>query len=303
MVNNNNLHQQANEIKNDRTTSFETKEILIDTLKKDMNYQKDEQIKEEKRFKHKEKQDILAKLTTDGVDLQFVDRVRKSLYPGYDPSHKQYDIWLEKISEWAREEIKTMMQLQYDKMHPSNKPYTGDLERLQSWKGLKYREEAGTKIIDVPWFGELCSTVKSGTEYRDMDKDSKRSIDNLKHSDKFKAFASTIKNCEMMELSDTYKLMNLVAKQLGTTDTIDENYINTVFKKHKNKNLPLEHPFGRVLRALYMMTGEWFVIPISVDGKTVRSVDCLYDSVWVYGNFFGFNDVRPFAKIGGSAWS
>lgn len=92
MVNNNNLHQQANEMRNDRTTSFETKELLIDTLKKDMNYQKDEQIKEEKRLKHKEKQDILAKLTTDGVDLQFVDRVRKSLYPGYDPSHKQYDI-------------------------------------------------------------------------------------------------------------------------------------------------------------------------------------------------------------------
>jgi hypothetical protein len=30
------------------------------------------------------------------------------------------------------------------------------------------------------------------------------------------------------------------------------------------------------LRALYMMTGEWFVIPISVDGKTVRSVDCYH---------------------------
>jgi hypothetical protein len=119
--------------------------------------------------------------------------------------------------------------------------------------------------------------MKSGIEYRDMDdKNGKRSLDNLKHSDKFKAFALTIKNCEMMELSDTYKLMNLVAKQLGITDTIDENYINILFKKHKDENLPLENPFGRVLRALYMMTGECFVIPISVDGKTVRSVDCYH---------------------------
>lgn len=70
------------------------------------------------------------------------------------------------------------------------------------------------------------------------DKGGKRSIDNLKDSDKFKAFASTIQGCEMMQLSDTYKLMNLVAQQLGITDTIDENYINTVFKEYKNKNLP-----------------------------------------------------------------
>lgn len=133
-----------------------------------------------------------------------------------------------------------------------------------------------------------------------MDKNCKRSIDNLKHSDKFKAFASTIKNCEMMELSDTYKLMILVAKQLGITDTIDENYINTVFKKHKDANLPLEHPFGRILRALYMMIGEWFVIPISVDDNTVRSVDCNDYHALFCVNIDGSINVRPFAKIGGS---
>jgi hypothetical protein len=50
-----------------------------------------------------------------------------------------------------------------------------------------------------------------------------------------------------------------------------------------------------------MMTGECFVIPISVDGKTVRSVDCYHYYAWVYDSFLDVsNDVRPFAKIGGS---
>ena len=46
--------------------------------------------------------------------------------------------------------MSNMLQAQYDKMYDSNKPYTRDLEKLQGWKNLKYREEAGTKIIDVP---------------------------------------------------------------------------------------------------------------------------------------------------------
>lgn len=168
---------------------------------------------------------------------------------------------------------------------------------------MDYREEAGAKIIDIPWFGELCSTLKSDTEYRDMDKDGRRSINNLKGSDKFKAFVSTIKNCESMELSDTYKLMNLLAQQIGINDMIDENYINIVFKKHKNENLPLENSFGRVLRALYIVTSEWFVIPISVDDKTVRSLTCNKNSAWIF-DYIGDNfSVHSFAKIRDFTWS
>jgi hypothetical protein len=294
-VNKLSLEPKSNAIRNlnFELFSYETKEDMISTLKQNSNYVKNNDLKEEKIAKHKEKQDILTKLWSYGIDDSTINTIKKTLYPDYVD-----DIVSEK--EWSNEIIKTMLQASYDKMYDSNKPYLGDLEKLQVWKGLKYREEAGTKIIDVPWFGELCSTIKSGTEYRDMDKDGKRSINNLKDSDKFKTFASTIKNCEMMSLSDTYKLMNLVAKQLGITDTIDENYINTVFKKDKNENLPLENPFGRVLRALYMMTGEWFIIPISVDGKTVRSVDCDDSSAWIYDHSYDGGIVRPFAKIRGS---
>jgi hypothetical protein len=46
--------------------------------------------------------------------------------------------------------MSNILQAQYDKMDDSNKPYLRDLEKLQLWKGLKYREEAGKKIIDVP---------------------------------------------------------------------------------------------------------------------------------------------------------
>ncbi len=92
--------------------------------------------------------------------------------------------------------------------------------------------------------------------YIDMDdKNGKRSLENLKDSDKFKTFASTIQGCELMNLSDTYKLMNLVGKQLGITDTIDENYINTEGEKCTVDNLLPEHPFGRIMRALYVMLG------------------------------------------------
>jgi hypothetical protein len=91
MINKAPFHLEANEIRNDRTTSFETKNLLIDTLKKESGYQKDLELSDEKRSQHREKQDILTKLKTEGQSPEFVDRVRKSFYPEYDPSHKKYD--------------------------------------------------------------------------------------------------------------------------------------------------------------------------------------------------------------------
>ena len=201
---------------------------------------------------------------------------------------------------WASEKMKTMLQSQYDKMHSTNKPYEGDMEKIQAWKDLDYREEAGVKIISLPWFWEFSSTTKSGTEYRDMDKNGTRSISNLKDSKKFKAFADTINWCEMMELSDTYKLMNMVGQQLGITDTIDEHYINAQFDKYSNINLPQENSLWRILRALYMMTGDWFVIPISVKGNMVRSIVCSDSNAWICDISSGGSGARPFSKIGGS---
>lgn len=81
MVNKVLLHLEANEIRNDKFTSFETKEILIDTLKKESGYKKDLELSDEKRSQHREKQAILTKLKTEGQSPEFVDRVRKSFYP------------------------------------------------------------------------------------------------------------------------------------------------------------------------------------------------------------------------------
>jgi hypothetical protein len=55
------------------------------------------------------------------------------------------------------------------------------------------------------------------------------------------------------------------------------------------------------LRALYVITGDWFVIPISVSSdKVVRSVDCYDDGAWVFDSSGDGSFVRPFAEIGGS---
>lgn len=35
-------------------------------------------------------------------------------------------------------------------MADRDKPYPGDMEKIQSWEGLDYREEAGVKIISLP---------------------------------------------------------------------------------------------------------------------------------------------------------
>jgi len=99
MVNKVLLHLEANEIRNDKFTSFETKEILIDTLKKESGYKKDLELSDEKRSQHREKQAILTKLKTEGQSPEFVDRVRKSFYPWYDSSHKKYDESLEQVSD------------------------------------------------------------------------------------------------------------------------------------------------------------------------------------------------------------
>lgn len=201
---------------------------------------------------------------------------------------------------WTSEKMKNMIQEQYKDMSNDNKPYPGDMEKIQAWEGLDYREEAGVKIISLPWFGELCSTANSGTQYRDMYKNGTRSINNLKDSEKFKAFTNTIKWCEMMDLPDTCKLMDMVGQQLGITDTIDENYINTQLKRYLN--LSQDPSLWRILRVLYMMTGDFFVIPISVKekGNWVCSIFCDYRNCWeyhYYGGSYEDSYVRPFAKI------
>lgn len=75
-----------------------------------------------------------------------------------------------------------------------------------------------------------------------MDKNGIRSINTLKDSETFQAFASTIKGCEMMESSDTYQLLNTIALQLGFDTTIDKNKIME-FYHHAGENIGTNNIF------------------------------------------------------------
>lgn len=292
MINKIHLHPEANAIRNDKSTSFETKEILIDTLKKESVYTKDLELSDEKRSQHKEKQAILTKLKTEGQSPEFVDRVRKSFYPWYDESHKKYDTWVEKVSEWASEKMKTMMQSQYDSMSEDNKPYPGDLEKLQSWKELDYREEWGTKIVNIPWVGEMC--IVSGVWFSDLYKQGKWSFDNLENSDNFKIFASNIKkNVEMISEDDRYQLFDAIRKQIGIVDVVDGNFIDnsvTLAEEIEDSSewAPLSNEFARILRSCFLLFGkkDWFHILDSIDDEQLFTNECYKHNIYLRNDTF-----------------
>jgi predicted nucleotidyltransferase len=79
----NKLEPKSNVIRNldPNLFSFEKKKEIIETLKKESNYVKDETIKTEKVEHHKKKQDIIKKLVEDGRSEEDIDTLKKILYP------------------------------------------------------------------------------------------------------------------------------------------------------------------------------------------------------------------------------
>ena len=288
----NQLEPQSNSIRklDPKIFSYEKKKEIIETLKKDNNYVKDENLKNEKIDHHKKKQDVLKKLEEDGTNEEDISRVKSILYP----DHKTESV--EDTLEWVTEEMKSNMDYRNGEMSDSNKVWKEDMEKLYKLP-LSVREEWGERIVNREWFWEFWSTVNSGMEYRDMDKDWKREVDNLSESKRFLEFKDKVKWMEMMSVKQHIELMNMVWKQLGIEDKIDLNYINTVFKKYPNENLSKDNDLWRILRWLSVILGKWFVIPVSVDGKTVRSVDCYNKHTWVYVKFHDHDKTRPFFKV------
>lgn len=292
----NKLEPKSNAIRNldPKLFSFDTKKEMIQTLKEKEKYQKDESLKTEKIENHKKKQDVINKLVTDGRSEEDISTLKGILYPD------SVNWSLEKGKEWVTEEMRSDMDYRYNEMDDSNKPSKEDMEKLYELP-LSVREEWWEKVISLEWYGEFWSTVNSGMEYRDMDKDWKREIDNLWQSKKFLTFKDKVKWMEMMWLEDTYKLMNIVWKQLWITDKIDLNYINTVYGKYPDENLSKDNNLWRILRCLSVIVGKWFVIPISVDGKAVRSVHCINVNTCFYDNDHVSNHgTRPLFKVDSS---
>lgn len=63
--------------------SYEKKKEIIETFKKDNNYVKDQDLKNDKIDHHKKKQDVLKKLEEDGTNEEDIFRVKSILYPDH----------------------------------------------------------------------------------------------------------------------------------------------------------------------------------------------------------------------------
>lgn len=218
--------------------------------------------------------------------------------------------WLKKIKEYIKVRIEFSKESATEEMRSNmndrnnnmidisyrNTVSKEDMEKLYKLP-LSIREEWGEKIVNREWFWEFWSTVNSGMVYKDMDKDKKREIDNVSDSKRFLEFKNKVKGMEMMSLSQHIELMNMVWKQLDIEDKIDLNYINTVFKKYPNENLPKDNNLWRILRWLSVILGQWFVIPISVYWKRVYSVDCIFNYCGIFNRYYRGSHVRPLFKI------
>lgn len=220
---------------------------------------------------------------------------------------KRWLSWQNKIESkenvsWATPEMQLFMDENHKRMKNNNEKNIlpdADREALKKMNPSS-REQNWEKIISINW-SEYVSTKSADLRYSDMDKDDKRDIANLKTSTKFTDFQKKIDWIEWMSTDEHYDLMNTLGKQMGITQQITQEYINSVFDKHPNSNLPLDHDLGRILRALYVITGDRFVLPIVVNGKVVRSVSCSDDSAWIYDDNDDGNSVRPLSKIAGSS--
>ena len=208
---------------------------------------------------------------------------------------------LEKMlwSEWASEEAIVHMDARYDAMNSSNRPSEQDMLALKKLP-LRVRKEGGVNIVKLEEFWEFASTTSMGAQYRDMDKNGERNPAHLSESPKLKGLAEKVWWLSIMSEERTYELMNEIGQALGIKQTISKEYINTVFEEHSNEDLPKDHPLGRIGRAMSVILWDWFVIPISVNGRFVRSFDCNVNGCWVCDNVNDSDYVAPFAEVGGS---
>lgn len=133
----NKLEPESNAIRNldSQQFSFEAKKEMIQLLKENNNYQKDDSLKTEKIDNHKKKQDVINKLVIDGRTEREIVTLKNILYPD------SVSLSLYKKNEWITEEMRSDMDYRYNKMYENNKPLKEDIKKLYQLP-LSVREES-----------------------------------------------------------------------------------------------------------------------------------------------------------------
>lgn len=210
----------------------------------------------------------------------------------------------EKPQNEVSEELKASMKENYVKMRDDNKPFPWDLEKMQSWKGLKMDIVNWQEVFTIPGVGPILISKGIGTTYLDFDKNGERKIENIFESPQFKKFTESVDpSCKGMSVVRQEQLMNIVAQQLmwSQAPTINASYIRSVGEEcWFDRNLPLNHPLWRIYRAMYLLFGDWFETYHEVNWKSVLSVFCDYRYVKVC-DLEGINYTCPLAEIRSSS--
>lgn len=243
---------------------------------------------------------LIAKVWSDGKTFEYIrkDYLHNTTTFINSIKKKLVKMMIESLSR--KDRMHRVMFERYKKMVTNNKLPDVDFRKLLDLP-LTCADFNGVTVINRSWFWTFGSSSSAKITYDDMDKtiwwEKVRAIAHLQDSLRWKQFADPLLDAELMSLDDSYRLMNMIVTTLGVTTHIDETYIDRVYCNYRKENLPLDHEFGRVLRALSVIMGSWFELPISVTGLEVRSVACSVNFACFFNNANGINSLSPLFKI------
>ncbi len=281
--------------------SDKDKQLLLDVLKQEYKYEKDESntwAKAEARKKHAEKREILGKLEAQWINSSRIELIKWDLYPDYNSTQDSSETLSQSIDSDTWQEIENFSKnnntIQWESLNKiKNIPFTKEI--LPG--GIKKFTLNGKVFTSMSWdkykFGDF--------RHKDFNKDPKdytkwRSLDVFNKNPNYKkllteSWSQSFKN--IAELCTFHcSLLQDIADELKINVTIDADYLDNSSNDDIIENL---------MTYLRTLTGENIVIPYKIDPKTnlVSSLDCYNDNRWVSRDYdYVLNRLSFFSKVG-----
>jgi hypothetical protein len=283
--------------------SDKDKQLLLDVLKAEYKYEKDESAtwaKAQARKKHAKKREILAELEAQWINPSRIELIKWDLYPDYNSSQDSSEI-KEGIDPVTWQEIQ-------DFAH--NNTYTIQWEELEKIKNIPFTKETlpggikkftlnGKVFTSMSWdkykFGAFI--------YRNLNKDPDNYTKwrSLGEFNKNPSYQKLLTESWAQPFEDINELCTFHCSLLQ--DIADELKMNINITSEFLDNSSNDNIINNLMTYLRTLTGENIVIPYKIDPDTnlVSSLDCSSFNRWVFRVISsGISRFSFFSKVGAS---
>ncbi len=264
--------------------SAKDKKLLLDVLKKEYKYEKDDSdtwAKAQARKEHAKKREILAQLEAQHINTSTIELIKRDLYPDYNGAQES--------SETLSQSIDPITWTEIDNFSKNNKN-TIQWEALEKIKNISFTKEklpGGIKkfTLNGKVFTSMSWDKYDGTfRYKDFNKNPEdstkwRSLDQFNRNPNYK---NLLTESWAQSFKDINELCTFHCSLLQ--DIADELKMNINITSEFLDNSSNDSIINNLMTYLRTLTGENIVIPYKIDPDTnlASYFVCNFDYLWVF---------------------